>query len=172
MSNLLHEILRQKKLEMSDNVVCLLRNSGTAYYQRMELDVLQKRAEQLVDSFVESVRTRPAVFMGYLEHVAEERIVEGVFLRDIQTALQILEEKAWQIVVEDILPDDQVQYLGRITTIVGAAKDQIARIYLRRWEKAELNSALLQQRVYELAKGTDPAPIDEEDLQREMQAEK
>jgi len=164
MSSTLYDVLSKNKTDLSDGVVHRLRSTGASHYQRMETDVLQSRAENLVESFLESIKERPAVFTAYLKQVAEDRISEGIFLHEIQVVLQILEEKAWTLVVDSIPQSDQVRCLSRITATVGTAKDQLAHIYLAHLEKAEVKAAFLRQRLDELAKGTDSGPVGEDDL--------
>jgi hypothetical protein len=137
----------------------------------MEDILLRGRAGDLVQSFLRSIKEKPALFLAYLTGIVENRISEGVFLHEIQTVLQILEEKAWWLVVDDVPMADQVRGLSRITGTIGAAKDQIAHIYLRHLERAELRAAVLQRCLDEQAKGTVSEPVGEDDLTRRLQAQ-
>lgn len=164
MSRVLYEVLLKNRTELINSVICRLNNSGALHYQRIDAEDLHRRAENLVGAFLASIDERPAVFTTYLELVANERIAEGVLLHEIQIALQILEEKAWRLVV-DLMPQvEQVHCLSRITGTIGAAKDQLAHIYLQHLEQVESRVVLLQQQLDELAKGTDGPPLVEEDL--------
>jgi hypothetical protein len=144
---------------MLDAVVQRLRNSGALHFQRMERVVLRSRVENLVEAFLKSIKGEPSVFMAYLKQIAEDRISEGIFLHETQIVFQILEEKAWQLVVDFVPQVERVRCLSRITGTIGAAKDYLAHIYLQHVEKAELKAAILQHRLDELTQGTDSAPI-------------
>lgn len=169
MSSNFNDVLLRNQIELSETVIARLNTSGAVHYQSMDGHVLQGRVESLVDTFVKSVQRRPAVFMSYIEQVAEERISEGFFLHEIQVALQILEEKSWLLVVENVPLENQVRCLSQITGTIGAAKDQLAHVYLQHLEKAEMNAAMYRWRLEELAKGTDSGPVAQEVLPPEVQ---
>ena len=164
MAGMLHSAMLNDKTCLIDAVVRRLRSSSVLHYQNLDKVLLRRRAKALVESFLSSLNRNPSVFTAYIRVVADERISEGVFLHEIQTALQGLEEAAWQIVVRSIPQTDQVRSLSQVTGIIGASKDQLAHIYLQHLEKAESRAAILQRRLDELDKGTDPAPLSEEDL--------
>ncbi len=156
------EVLLQNQAVLSETIIARLKTSGAVHYQNMDGGVLQRRVDILVDCFLKSMKNRPGVFINYLKKIAEERIPEGIFLHEIQTVLQILEEKSWQLVVENMPQMDQVRCLSQITGTIGAAKDQLAHVYLQHLEKAEMNAAFLKGRLDEMAKGTDSGPVVEE----------
>lgn len=164
MSSPLLDSLSKREKELSDEVFSRLRSSRGSHYQKMDEGLLRKRAENLVDSFLHSVKGKTPVFVDYVGEIAQERIAEGFDLQEIQAALQFLEEKTWQLVEEDIPQADQVSCLGRVTRIIGTAKDQLAQVYLERMENAERRAVHLKKRIDELAKGTDSGPVEEDDL--------
>lgn len=164
MSNCINEVLLENKAALKEVIVARLKTSGAEHYLTMDKDVLQSRVDTLVDTFLKSMNKRPGVFITYIKQIAEERISEGVFLHEIQVVIQILEEKAWRLVVENIPQSDQVRCLSQITGTIGVAKDQLAHVYLQHLEKAEMNAAFLQWRLDEMAKGTDSGPVAEEVL--------
>jgi len=164
MSNMLYRMLSKNKSVLTNGIVQRVTISGAPHYEGMQKNHLQKRAEKLVNSFLDSIKEKPSVFTSYLKQIAEERITEGVFLHELQIVLQILEEKAWQLVVEHMPQEEQVRSLGRITATIGSVKDELALIYLQHFEKAEMKAVVLQQHIEELTKGTDSGPIGEDDL--------
>jgi len=159
MSSKFYDVLWGKRVEISKTIVARLKTSGADHYQTMDGGVLQRRVDILVDTFLKSMKNRPGVFINYLRKIAEERISEGIFLHEIQTVLQILEEKCWQLIVKNVPLGDQVRCLSQITGTIGAAKDQLAHVYLQHLEKAELNAAFLKGRLDAMAKGTDSGPV-------------
>jgi hypothetical protein len=106
-------------------------------YQAKNAALLWRRAERLVAAFLRSVESQPSVFIAHVDAVAEARMAEGVFLHEMQMALQILEETAWRLVVESAVPAEQIRCLGQVTCVIGAAKDRLAQLYLQRLERAE-----------------------------------
>lgn len=162
MSNCINEVLLRNKAVLSEAIIARLKTSGAVHYRAMDRDVLHSRIDNLVDTFLKAMNKRPGMFVTYLKQIAEDRISEGVFLHEIQVVLQILEEKSWRLVLENIPQSDQVRCLSQITGTVGAAKDQLAHTYLQHLEKAEKDAALLKCRLDELAKGTDSGPVVDE----------
>jgi hypothetical protein len=163
---MLNELLADRKGEIQEAVFGGLRNSNTPHYRTMDEVLLQERAASLVESFVGSIRDNAADFSTYLLGIAKERMAEGIPLHEIQIALQILEQKAWQLVVGFLPDSEQVRCLSLVTRTIGAAKDQLANFYLGRLARAESRAADLQTRLDKLARGTDSAPVEEADLPR------
>jgi hypothetical protein len=159
MTDLLEAIMQRGREDLVRSEVQRLHHSTSPHYGRLDPGQLQERAAALVDAFLASVATRPAAFTDHITRITEERIAEGYFLAEIQSALSILEEGAWQLVVQQSAPADQVGQLSRITSIIGAAKDQLARVYLEHLERAESRASRLQRRLDQLFKGTDERPL-------------
>lgn len=164
MSSNFIDVLLENRTALSESVTARLSTSGAVHYRTLDGDVLQGRVDKLIDTFLKSVQKKPAIFLSYIKEVTEERISEGFFLHEIQTALQILEEKSWKLVIEHLPLEEQVRCLSQITGTIGTAKDHLAHIYLEHLEKAEMTTALLQRRLEEMSKGTDSGPVDEDVL--------
>jgi len=130
MSLELYTKLSQRENALIEKLVSRLRMSAAPHYQDMEIGLLEQRAARVVEAFILSLAEDPDTFVEYIRDIAEERISEGYLLGEIQFALNILEESAWQIVVGDIPPRDHVFHLGRISGAISASKDTLARIYL------------------------------------------
>jgi hypothetical protein len=135
-----------------------LRNAATApHYEAIDAAALAKRCRLLVDVFVTALEGNGALFVDYVHRITEERIGEGFYLPEIQHALSLLESGAWQIVVERSNVASLVRNLGIVTGVVGAAKDELARVYLAHKQRAEADAARLQ--TARLFAGTE-APVD------------
>ena len=166
MSHALFELMHGRRDDLIETVVRRLRSSTAPHYQNLDPDLLRGRSERLVDTFLTALDDAPADFVRFIRRISEERISEGFFLPEIQTALNILEERAWQVAAAEAPAGDAealVRDLGLITGTIGAAKDQLARIYLQRKEQAESRADRLQARLDELFKGTDAPPLVEDD---------
>ena len=162
----LHDLLSGMRADLTAALIRRLRAANADHYRLMAEPELRERIETLYGFFLRAVAARPAIFAKYLEGIALSRISEGVALREIQIILQILEDLAWQAVIERLPLEEQVSCLGLVTATIGAAKDQLAQTYLEYLERTELEAARLQHRLDELAKGTDCGPLDDEDLPR------
>lgn len=151
----LYQLLCGCSLDLVDTVERRLRTSATPHYHAAAPDLLRERVARLVGAFLEGACAGPEPFLVHVRHVADERADEGYFLEEVQAALSALEERAWQLLVEHAQPARLVSELAFVTGLVGAAKDELARVYLRHKERAELRAAQLQQKLDELFKGTE-----------------
>jgi hypothetical protein len=124
----------------------------------MDLNLLQLRAIRLVEAFLSSIEASPASFVAYIRSIAEERFQEGYFLEEIQTALNLLSERVWETVSREAPARARVAMLGRVTAILGAAKDALARVYTRKLEHAESRIRRLEKERSELFSGTVSPP--------------
>jgi hypothetical protein len=130
------------------------------HYRDAPPQVLRNRCDRLVAAFVDSARQGGSLaFERYVRSIVEERVAEGFALREVQHALSALESRLWPTVV-DAGGDTAtvVRRLALVTGIVGRGKDELARAFLDRKERAEAEIATLSQRLDSLFKGTEPTP--------------
>lgn len=161
----LHRLLNRRRVTIIEEEIRRLREFHAPHYQSMDMNLLQLRAIRLVEAYLASVEENPASFMTYIQSIAEERFREGYFLEEIQTALNILSERVWEIVAREAPVRARVAMLGRATAILGAAKDVLARVYTRKLETAESCVQRLKKKLNELFSGTvSPPDLEEEDL--------
>ena len=120
----------------------------------------RERVAQLVAAFLAAVdASGPAPFVAHVRAIAGERAEEGYDLREVQHALSALEAQAWPLVVEAGGDTGTVvRRLALVSGIVGRGKDELARAFLDRQERAEARAAALERRLAELFKGTQSAP--------------
>ena len=102
MANILYDVMSRYRATLSDTIVRRLRHFNASHYQKMKKDLLETRVDNLVKTFLQSIKESPLVFVEYLKEIAEERYSEGVFLNEMQIVLDILEEKTWQLVVSHV----------------------------------------------------------------------
>jgi hypothetical protein len=130
------------------------------HYRDAHPRVLRDRCDRLVAAFVAAARQGgPPSFERYVRSIVDERVAEGFALREVQHALSALESRLWPLVV-DLGGDTAtvVRRLAVVTGIVGRGKDELARAFLDRKEKAEAEVATLSQRLDRLFRGTEPPP--------------
>lgn len=128
---------KQDAPALTEAVSTGLRNADAPHYASIDAGALDERCHRLVDAFLASMAGSPAVFVEYVRGMTVERIGEGYYLREIQLALSLLESRAWHFVAERSNAASVVRDLGVVTATVGAAKDELARIYLEHKERAE-----------------------------------
>jgi len=80
---------------------------------------------------LESISSRNLVpIMEYMAQVADERYHAGYAIREVQKAINALEEAIWNHIVSDTPPGELAEALGLVSTVLGAAKDSLARAYV------------------------------------------
>ena len=68
--------------------------------------------------------------MDYMDQIARERFEAGFDIHEIQTAVNVLEESIWRQISQLVPPDELAEAFGLVSTVLGAAKDALARTYV------------------------------------------
>lgn len=155
----LYRLLSGSSQDLIGTLERRLRTAAAPHYRAAEPGLLHDRVARLVGAFLEATCAGPEPFVGHVRRLTEERIGEGYYLDEVQLALSALEQRAWQLLTEHSDPERVVGQLAFVTSLVGNAKDELARTYLRHKERAELRAAELQRKLDELFKGTEQ-PVD------------
>jgi hypothetical protein len=155
MSTDLYHLLLGDVEELADTIARDLKIGVKPHYNEADMALLRVRCLKLVEEFVESLTGRPERFAAYVAKVATERITEGYHLREIQRALSVMHDRLWELAVQRSSIGSLVINLSAISQTVGAAKDELARVYLARKEEAEKILAQSPERTGQLFRGTD-----------------
>lgn len=130
MSDLLYRVLLDRETDMVNEVHRQLIHSTSGHYEEMPWDLLLHRVESLTAYFMVALHETPDRFVDYVAEMAEARIGEGFRLAETLTAMRILEDQVWLIIVEDVPLPGRTAALAKITDIIGAAKHRLASVYL------------------------------------------
>lgn len=141
MSRRLHDHVADDAGRLADELAEALRHAAAPHYEAADEATLRQRTRQLVDAFVAALDEGPPSFVDYVRRMTEERIGEGYYLPEVQSALSLLEERVWRMVVAEAPIGELVSQLGCVTMIVGRAKDEIALVYLERLSVCEAAAA-------------------------------
>ncbi len=154
----------RERAELAAQLAGTLRGLGQSHFRNLDPEELDDRATDLVVAFCASLASaNPKTFVTYVGGITEQRIHEGFYLDEMQAALGVLEEETWQRVAGRSGARPDVTQLRRITQTIGAAKDEMARIYLAHKERAESRTEQLEKQIEELFKGTVCPPLCEDD---------
>jgi hypothetical protein len=82
--------------------------------------------------------------LSYTEKIAKERFSSGYDLFEVQTAINSLEVAIWSVIFKEVKPEKLAEYLGLISTVLGAGKDHLARTYVSLATKSKAPSLNLQ----------------------------
>jgi hypothetical protein len=107
-----------------------VRHSRT-HYETAAPQETQRRLEALYDELTLAVSSRDlASITHYARHLAAERFRSGYDLSEVQGAFNALEEATWSTLCARVRPDQLALSLGLVSTVLGAAKDALAREYV------------------------------------------
>lgn len=135
--------------------------SGTGRYRLLPPVMLEQRAAALVTAFCRALAENPVTFVAYMRGLAEERQEQGFELREVQAAVNLLHEQAWTLITQRVALEQQVDFLGRMTAIIGAAKDALALEFLEKSDRLDLQARRLKKQLHLLFLGTVPSPLSE-----------
>jgi hypothetical protein len=123
--------LAQERDRILVSATTTLRRAHLGHYESVPEAELRRRLECLLDRLDEAVMTRdPAGTLSYARSLAQERFAAGCDLADVQVAINALEQAVWQRVFAQLDPSSYGEALRLVSTILGAAKDALAREYV------------------------------------------
>ncbi|WP_374687098.1 hypothetical protein [Promineifilum sp.] len=118
-----------------------LNRSRLAHYAEAGRAVSQERLARLFQLTVQSIGDHNLVpVMDYMAEVAHDRFLAGYAIREVQIAINVLEEAIWNHIVTETPPAELAHALGLVSTVLGAAKDSLARAYVSLASKSKAPS--------------------------------
>jgi|GEM_PF-1345709 len=158
--NLMCEQISDSHRDLAGALLDHIRRSKAPHYRDAGLEELATRCRRLLDELVQAIRSDPGRLGGYVARIAEERIAEGFPLDEVQMALTFFEQEVWRLCDQRIASrQDLLKALSLVTWIIGHAKDELARTFLRHKQRSAVDVARLEQRLEDLFKGTDSLPL-------------
>ncbi|HET7045226.1 MAG TPA: hypothetical protein VFI37_10290 [Gaiellaceae bacterium] len=122
--------LRRERAEILAGACQALR-SRAPHYDSGGREQTRRRLETLYDELLAGVADRElGGVVAYAKRVAWQRFAAGYDLSEVQTAMNMLEEAVWKRVVARQEPAGWAETLGLVSTVLGAAKDAVAREYV------------------------------------------
>lgn len=108
-----------------------LTRSNLARYNEAGPHVSRERLAELYRMTVVGICDRNlAPVIEYMDRVAHDRYHAGYTIREVQIAINVLEEAIWTRIVRVAPPEQLAEALGLVSTTLGAAKDALARGYV------------------------------------------
>jgi uncharacterized protein (TIRG00374 family) len=125
------DLLAAQRSDVLDEACVALRRAGSTHYESSGEELTRERLGELFDLVVGGLRDRRLEPVSrYCARVAEDRFESGFGISEVQTAFNVLEESMWRRVVDGVSPTDLPEALGLLSTILGIAKDELARQYV------------------------------------------
>jgi hypothetical protein len=127
----LNEFLCDYQAEILEAASASLARAGTPHYDGVGAVERRNRLEALFAALraAAEIRDRGAI-RSYAKELAKERYCVGFDLSEVQTAFNALEEAVWRCVFAHLRPDEYIESLGLVSSILGAGKDELAREYV------------------------------------------
>lgn len=101
------------------------------HYSGAGPDATQERIAALFAAVLQGLRdSSPLVVVEHAGRIARERYHAGFGIEEIQVAFNTLEEALWRFLTQDPVPDELADDLGAIGSLLGAGKDELARVYV------------------------------------------
>lgn len=101
------------------------------HYETTGPEETRRRLERLYDALLRAAATRDlGEILGYAGRIAADRYGSGYGLSEVQTAFNVLEESIWMCVFAELDPAAHAETLSVVSTVLGAAKDELARRYV------------------------------------------
>lgn len=125
------ELLDKEGEQIVNEATAALSRSDLAHYKEAGDAVGHDRLAELFRLTLAGIRDRNLVpVMDYMAQVADDRFHAGYAIREVQIAINVLEEAIWNHIVRDVPPGELAEALGLVSTVLGAAKDSLARAYV------------------------------------------
>jgi hypothetical protein len=123
--------LREARDEVIEDAYAGLQTSTHAHYERAGEAFTRARLAELFDLVVDAIATKElAALSTQSETIASERFNSGFDISEVQAAFNSLEVAMWRRVVASTSLDDLAESIGLLSTVMGFAKDTLARKYI------------------------------------------
>jgi hypothetical protein len=127
----LSELLAQNARPIVDGATERVSTARLRHYDGAGTDVMRSRYELLFELVAQTVDTRNiAPVLEWADETARDRFGHGYGLYEVQTAVNVLEETIWQELEQLLEPAEFVEAIGVVSTVLGQAKDAVARAYV------------------------------------------
>jgi hypothetical protein len=137
----LNKLLSEQAVDILDAACKSLSRAKLRSYSCSEESENRKRFERLLELTIECiVRKNSFPIVSYIEQTARERFYAGFDFSEVHSAINVLEEILWNNINNNSRPEDLVEYLGFVSTVLGAAKGSLARTYISLASKTKVET--------------------------------
>jgi hypothetical protein len=125
------ELLNNHGDRIVNEAVDAMQRAHLKHYEQNTLASPKEHLSLLYDLVKQCVNHKNLLSItSYAEKIARERYHAGFDLQEVQMAINVLEESIWRRIIGEMSPSELAQALGLISTVLGAAKDTLARTYV------------------------------------------
>jgi hypothetical protein len=127
----LHKLLSDQSGELLDTACSSLSRAHLKSYTCSEESENRKRLAKLLDLTIECIsRKKLMPMLKYIEEIARERYYAGFDFTEVHSAINVLEETLWKKINSTPGYENPGEALGLVSTVLGAAKESLARTYI------------------------------------------
>ena len=127
----LAELLTAERDRIVDDALSALDRTHAPHYAAAGPAARRERLAALYDLLAAAVAERNLTsLLRHAERVARQRFEAGFDLTEIQAAFNVLEERIWRAIVENLPQSDLAEAIGLVGTALGAGKDRLAGTYV------------------------------------------
>ena len=139
------ELLVENKKEIIEETYKSMTKLKLKGYTKVGSEKTKQKLNDLFNKLLQCTRKKELIpILNYTEKIAKERYSSGYDIFEVQTAINTLESIIWNKIFKLTRPDKLAESLGMISTILGAGKDNLARIYVSMATKSKAPSLNLQ----------------------------
>jgi hypothetical protein len=125
------DAMRARHDDIVDESTQRLSRAHLPHYEATGLGESRGRLDDLLPMVTDAVAERSLVnICHYADTVASERFEAGFDLSEVQSAFNVLEETLWHLLTSKTDAEIVTEAAGLIDTVLGAAKDTIARTWI------------------------------------------
>jgi hypothetical protein len=130
-TNQLTQLLAAERESLLAAALEALAHRGLPHYPAAATEENRARLGRLYDVVVASLGDRTLTpIRDHAQAVARARVRDGLGLREVHTAFNVLEEVLWRAVTGALAPADCAPALGLVSTVLGAGKEALALEYV------------------------------------------
>jgi hypothetical protein len=123
--------LAAQRATIVDDAESILARTQAPHYQSLTPATRRNQLDALYDRLLEAAVSRDlGGVLTYARQLAQERFDGGYDLSEIQVAINALEETIWRQILSELPHAELADALVLVSTILGAAKDTLAREYV------------------------------------------
>jgi hypothetical protein len=115
---------------LARRVVSQLVAHAPAPVEQLDLNRLHQRVLRLLDALVTSLQEDPVLFTKNVERLVRSWFVAGPCTEEVLRALSILQLEVWSLAVAQQPSSQERWAVSDLTSCVGAARDELARVFL------------------------------------------
>jgi hypothetical protein len=117
--------------QVLDEAYTALGHTHPTHYEAAGESVTRERLGELFSLVVSTLQTRDlAALSTFVQQLATRRFDEGFPIAEVQAAMNSLEEAMWHRVVDAAPADELADAIGMLSTVLGYAKDTLARTWV------------------------------------------